>query len=124
MNTALRRFATALAAFGFVVLATPAALAQAPVKTEGGVMVSNSAVYPFTVSSDRNLVASFVPQYTVATSASPWSTISSYYGPVPLRRQPEHHAIMRILRVTRDLVPWLQGSPPTRSPAPRSSASP
>ena len=45
----------------------------------------------------------------VATSASPWSTISVYYdGPIPLRRQPEPHAALRILRVTRDLVPRLQ----------------
>ena len=30
----------------------------------------------------------------VATSASPWSTIFSYYdGTVPLRRQPEEHAV-------------------------------
>ncbi len=52
-----------------------------------------------------------------ATSASPWSTISAYYdGPVPLRRQPEIHASVRILRVSRDLVPWLQGSPSAQPP--------
>jgi Divergent InlB B-repeat domain/Putative Ig domain len=39
--------------------------------TENGVKVSDSAVYPFTVSADRNLVASFIPVYTVDTSASP-----------------------------------------------------
>ena len=39
--------------------------------TEGGVEVSDSAVYPFTVNADRTLVANFVPTYTVATSASP-----------------------------------------------------
>ena len=45
----------------------------------------------------------------VATSASPWSTIPLYYdGPVPLRRQLGKHAAIRILRVTRDLVPRLQ----------------
>jgi len=54
----------------------------------------------------------------VATSASPWSTISLYYdGPVPLSRQPEKHAVVLMLRVTRDLVPWFQGSAPVRPAA-------
>jgi hypothetical protein len=49
----------------------------------------------------------------VATSASPWSTISLYYdGPVPLRRQPEQQAVVLMLRVKRDLVPWFLGSVP------------
>lgn len=39
--------------------------------TEGGVQVSNSAVYPFTVNGDRTLVANFVPVYTIVTSTSP-----------------------------------------------------
>lgn len=39
--------------------------------TEGGLEVSNSAVYPFTVNGDRSLVANFVPSYTITTSASP-----------------------------------------------------
>jgi hypothetical protein len=39
--------------------------------TEGGVEVSVSAVYPFTVNADRTLVANFVPTYTIATSAEP-----------------------------------------------------
>lgn len=40
--------------------------------TEGGVEVSASAVYPFTVSADRSLVANFAPiTCTIATSASP-----------------------------------------------------
>jgi hypothetical protein len=49
----------------------------------------------------------------VATSVSPWSTIVAYYGgtAAPLRRQSER-AVVRILRVVRDLVPRLQGSVP------------
>lgn len=39
--------------------------------TEGGVQVSNSAVYPFTVSGDRTLVANFVPVYTITLGVSP-----------------------------------------------------
>jgi hypothetical protein len=40
--------------------------------TEGGVEVSASEVYPFTVTADRTLVANFVPvTYVVTTSASP-----------------------------------------------------
>jgi len=39
--------------------------------TEGGVEVSASAVYPFTLNADRQLVANFVPTYTVTTTASP-----------------------------------------------------
>jgi len=39
--------------------------------TENGVEVSLSANYPFTVSTDRTLVANFVQTYAVATSASP-----------------------------------------------------
>lgn len=39
--------------------------------TEGGVEVSASAVYPFTVSVDRKLVANFAPSFTITTTASP-----------------------------------------------------
>ena len=39
--------------------------------SEGGVQVSNTAVYPFPVNADRALVANFIPVYTIATSASP-----------------------------------------------------
>ncbi len=40
--------------------------------TESGVEVSASAVYPFTVSANRSLVANFVPiTYTIGTGASP-----------------------------------------------------
>ena len=40
--------------------------------TEGGIEVSALAVYPFTVTADRTLVANFVPvTYTISTSASP-----------------------------------------------------
>ncbi|MFO0974225.1 MAG: hypothetical protein U1A27_12420 [Phycisphaerae bacterium] len=39
--------------------------------TEGGVQVSTSQTYTFTVSGDRTLVANFVPAYTISTSASP-----------------------------------------------------
>jgi hypothetical protein len=40
--------------------------------TEGGIEVSVSAVYPFTVTADRTLVANFAPiTYVIATSASP-----------------------------------------------------
>jgi hypothetical protein len=53
-----------------------------------------------------------------ARSASPWSTIPSYYdGPVPLRRQPERQAVVRLFRVVRDLVPQTRGV----SPAPTSA---
>ena len=49
----------------------------------------------------------------VATSVSPWSTIPLYYdGLVPLCRQLEQHAMVRIFRVTRDLVPQPQGAAP------------
>jgi uncharacterized repeat protein (TIGR02543 family) len=39
--------------------------------TEGGVQVSDTAVYPFTVNGDRTLVANFTPAFAIATSASP-----------------------------------------------------
>lgn len=39
--------------------------------TEGGNVVSNNAVYPFTVNADRVLVANFVQTFNVITSASP-----------------------------------------------------
>ena len=52
MTTALRRFATALAAFGFVVLATPTALAQAPVKTEGGALTNAAGMTLYTFDKD------------------------------------------------------------------------
>ena len=39
--------------------------------TEGGITVSTSATYTFTVSADRTLVANFTPAYTMAVSASP-----------------------------------------------------
>lgn len=39
--------------------------------TENGAQVSNSAVYPFTVNNDRNLIASFVPVWNITTNASP-----------------------------------------------------
>ncbi|HEY8156603.1 MAG TPA: hypothetical protein VII72_20920 [Myxococcota bacterium] len=49
----------------------------------------------------------------VAASRSPWSTIPIYYdGPIPLRRQPEIQASVRIFRVTRDWVSQLQSSAP------------
>jgi 4-amino-4-deoxy-L-arabinose transferase-like glycosyltransferase len=44
-----------------------------------------------------------------ATSPWPWSTQPAYYdGVVPLRRQPRTQAVMRIYRVTRELVPRLE----------------
>jgi hypothetical protein len=44
-----------------------------------------------------------------ATSPWPWSTQPVYYdGVVPLRRQPRTQAVMRIYRVTRELVPRLE----------------
>jgi hypothetical protein len=39
--------------------------------TEGGLQVSDSATYPFTVNGDRTLVANFVQTFDVTTSASP-----------------------------------------------------
>ena len=39
--------------------------------TEGGITVSNSPTYTFTVTADRTLVANFVAAYAVTTSASP-----------------------------------------------------
>jgi hypothetical protein len=39
--------------------------------TEGGSEVSTSAVYAFTASASRNLVANFAPIFTIITSASP-----------------------------------------------------
>jgi hypothetical protein len=39
--------------------------------TEGGVAVSDTAVYPFTVNGDRTLVANFAQTFDVTTSASP-----------------------------------------------------
>jgi hypothetical protein len=48
-----------------------------------------------------------------ATSTSPWSTISIYYdGPIPLRRQPEVQTVLKIFRVTRDVVPRLRVEAP------------
>jgi len=52
MITAMRRFATALAAFGLVVLATPAALAQAPVKAEGGALTNTAGMTLYTFDKD------------------------------------------------------------------------
>ncbi|HMA47472.1 MAG TPA: FlgD immunoglobulin-like domain containing protein, partial [Frankiaceae bacterium] len=39
--------------------------------TEGGVTVSNSPNYSFTVAGDRTLVANFTPAYTVTTASTP-----------------------------------------------------
>jgi hypothetical protein len=39
--------------------------------TEGGNVVSNTAVYPFTVNGSRTLVANFVQTFDIATSAAP-----------------------------------------------------
>lgn len=39
--------------------------------TEGGVNVSNTAVYPFTANGDRTLIANFEPVYVITTSATP-----------------------------------------------------
>jgi hypothetical protein len=54
------------------VTATPASCYQFSNWTEGGVVVSTSASYTFTVSGNRTLVANFaVPNYSVGTSSSP-----------------------------------------------------
>jgi hypothetical protein len=39
--------------------------------TEGGLPVSDTAVYPFTVNGDRTLLANFVQTFNITTSASP-----------------------------------------------------
>jgi predicted lipoprotein with Yx(FWY)xxD motif len=52
MISAMRRFATVLAAFGLVVLATPAALAQAPVKAEGGALTNTAGMTLYTFDKD------------------------------------------------------------------------
>jgi len=39
--------------------------------TDGGVNVSNNAVYPFTANGNRTLVANFMPVYVITTSATP-----------------------------------------------------
>jgi hypothetical protein len=39
--------------------------------TEGGVNVSNNAVYPFTANGDRTVVANFAPVYVITTTATP-----------------------------------------------------
>lgn len=39
--------------------------------TQNGVQVSASAAYTFTVRSNRNLIANFIPAYTVATTTTP-----------------------------------------------------
>jgi hypothetical protein len=54
------------------VSATPNACYQFVNWTEGGVVVSTSASYPFTASADRNLVANFSQiSYSITTSSSP-----------------------------------------------------
>lgn len=48
--------------------------------TENGAQVSTAATYNFTVRSNRTLVASFVPAYTVTTTPSPYYGASTITG--------------------------------------------